>query len=256
MFLLDSLLVNGISFVLDKVATIADQELNDPDRQRERLLEAQLKLEAGEMTDEEFAAIEADVFERIREIKARSSPGRRSSMTSIAWREWRSPSTTTRREAAASSVESPPTYTVSSSPTVPVAARRARQCPRRRRRRVSFLRSRRRRPSLPMRRSTGFPATRLQKDLQDVEAISRHALAHASVVEFFFRSAPVIPLKLFTLFSSDERGQQHLRLAPRDADGGCSRISAAAKSGAYASSPASAKPSPRGRSRAAAIICR
>ncbi len=71
MFLLDSLLVNGISFVLDKVATIADQELNDPDRQRERLLEAQLKLEAGEMTDEEFAAIEKDVFERIREIKAR-----------------------------------------------------------------------------------------------------------------------------------------------------------------------------------------
>jgi hypothetical protein len=71
MFLLDSLLINGISFVLDKVATIADQELNDPDRQRERLLEAQLKLEAGEMTDEEFAAIEKDVFERIRKIKAR-----------------------------------------------------------------------------------------------------------------------------------------------------------------------------------------
>jgi hypothetical protein len=72
MFLLDSLLVNGISFVLDKVATIADQELNDPDRQRERLLEAQMKLESGEITDEEFAAIEADVFERIREIKART----------------------------------------------------------------------------------------------------------------------------------------------------------------------------------------
>ena len=72
MFLLDSLLVNGISFVLDKVATIADQELNDPDRQRERLLEAQMKLESGEISDAEFAAIEADVFERIREIKART----------------------------------------------------------------------------------------------------------------------------------------------------------------------------------------
>ena len=72
MFLLDSLLVNGISFVLDKIATVADQELNDPDRQRERLLEAQLKLESGEMTDEEFAAIEADVLARIREIKART----------------------------------------------------------------------------------------------------------------------------------------------------------------------------------------
>jgi hypothetical protein len=72
MFLLDSLLVNGISFVLDKVASIADQELNDPDRQRERLLEAQLKLESGEITEDEFAAIETDVFERIREIKART----------------------------------------------------------------------------------------------------------------------------------------------------------------------------------------
>jgi hypothetical protein len=74
MFLLDSLLINGISFVLDKVATIADAELNDPDRQRERLLEAQMKLDAGEISGEEFSAIEADVFDRIREIKARTQP--------------------------------------------------------------------------------------------------------------------------------------------------------------------------------------
>ena len=72
MFLLDSLLIGGIRFVLDKVATIADQEMNDPERQRERLLEAQLKLESGEISDKEFAVIEADVFERIREIKART----------------------------------------------------------------------------------------------------------------------------------------------------------------------------------------
>jgi hypothetical protein len=72
MFLLDSLLVGGIRFVLDKVATIAEQELNDPERQHGRLLEAQMKLESGEIDDAEFAAIEADVFERIREIKART----------------------------------------------------------------------------------------------------------------------------------------------------------------------------------------
>ena len=74
MFLLDSLLINGISFVLDKVAAVADAELNDPERQRERLLEAQLKLETGEMTEEEFGAVEADVFEKLREIKARTQP--------------------------------------------------------------------------------------------------------------------------------------------------------------------------------------
>ena len=74
MFLLDSLLINGISFVLDKVATIADAEVNDPERQRERLLEAQMRLENGEINDAEFSAIEADVFDRIREIKARTQP--------------------------------------------------------------------------------------------------------------------------------------------------------------------------------------
>ena len=56
-----------------------------------------------------------------------------------------------------------------------------------------------------MRHSSASRARALQQELQDVEAISRHALAHASVIEFFFRRAPVIPLKLFTLFSSDEK---------------------------------------------------
>ena len=45
----------------------------------------------------------------------------------------------------------------------------------------------------------------------DLEALSRHALAHASIVEFFFHRAPVIPLKLFTLFSEDERARRQLR---------------------------------------------
>jgi hypothetical protein len=55
-----------------------------------------------------------------------------------------------------------------------------------------------------------FSSERLQEDLQDLETVSRHALAHASVVEFFFRKAPVIPLQLFTLFSEDERARQQL----------------------------------------------
>jgi gas vesicle protein GvpG len=74
MFLLDDLLVGGLRFVLDKVATLADQELNDPDRQRERLLEAQMRLENGEIGRAEFRKIEADVFAQIREIKARTQP--------------------------------------------------------------------------------------------------------------------------------------------------------------------------------------
>jgi hypothetical protein len=52
---------------------------------------------------------------------------------------------------------------------------------------------------------TRFSEEELHKDLHDLEAVSRHALAHAAVIEFFFRRSPVIPLKLFTLFSSDDR---------------------------------------------------
>jgi len=56
-----------------------------------------------------------------------------------------------------------------------------------------------------------YNAEQLGNDLQDIDAISRHALAHASVVEFFFQRAPVIPLKVFTLFSSDEKLRDDLR---------------------------------------------
>jgi hypothetical protein len=56
-----------------------------------------------------------------------------------------------------------------------------------------------------------FAGETLQHELQDLEGISRHAVAHASVIEFFFRQAPVIPLKLFTLFSSDEKAREHVR---------------------------------------------
>jgi hypothetical protein len=55
-----------------------------------------------------------------------------------------------------------------------------------------------------------FSGDQLEQELQDIEAVSRHAMAHASMIEFFFRSAPVIPVKLFTLFSGDDRARRHL----------------------------------------------
>lgn len=55
-----------------------------------------------------------------------------------------------------------------------------------------------------------FSSDRLEQEMQDLEAVSRHALAHASVIESVFRKAPVIPLKLFTLFTADERVQHEL----------------------------------------------
>jgi hypothetical protein len=69
MFLIDDLLIGGLRFVLDKVATIADQELNDEERLRERLLNAQLANDLGEMSDEDFRTLEAEVLVRMREIR-------------------------------------------------------------------------------------------------------------------------------------------------------------------------------------------
>lgn len=56
-----------------------------------------------------------------------------------------------------------------------------------------------------------FAGDALQQELHDVEGISRHAIAHASVIEFVFRRGTVIPLKLFTMFSSDEKVIAHVR---------------------------------------------
>jgi len=68
-FILDTLLIGGIRFVLEKVAAAAEAEANDDSALREQLLEAQMKLELGELSDAEFAVIERDILERIREIK-------------------------------------------------------------------------------------------------------------------------------------------------------------------------------------------
>ena len=57
--------------MLDKVAAAVDTELNDDTALREQLLAAQMRLELGEMTDEEFATLEADILARLREIRER-----------------------------------------------------------------------------------------------------------------------------------------------------------------------------------------
>jgi len=74
MFILDSLLVGSLRFVLDKIVAAAEAELDDDSSLRERLLEAQMQLELGEISESAFAEIERDVLARIREIR-RSRPG-------------------------------------------------------------------------------------------------------------------------------------------------------------------------------------
>lgn len=71
MFILDTLVVGGLRFVFDKIAAAVDTELNDDTVLRERLLAAQMQVELGEMSEQEFASLEADILVRLREIRER-----------------------------------------------------------------------------------------------------------------------------------------------------------------------------------------
>jgi hypothetical protein len=69
MFILDSLLVGSLRFVLDKIVAAAEAETDNDTSLREELLEAQMQLELGEISESDFEAIERDVLARIRDIK-------------------------------------------------------------------------------------------------------------------------------------------------------------------------------------------
>jgi hypothetical protein len=71
MFILDSLMISGIRWTLETVVKAAEAEMNDDTALREQLLEAEMRREMGEITDDEFEEIEADLLGRIREIKER-----------------------------------------------------------------------------------------------------------------------------------------------------------------------------------------
>jgi hypothetical protein len=75
MFLLDSLLIDGISWTLKTVVTAAEAEMNDDTALREQLLAAEMQRELGEISDEDFADVERDLLARIRDIKERREGG-------------------------------------------------------------------------------------------------------------------------------------------------------------------------------------
>ncbi len=75
MFLLDSLMIAGIRWAIETTITAAEAEMNDDTALREQLLAAEMSREMGEISDEDFGEIEADLLARIREIKERREGG-------------------------------------------------------------------------------------------------------------------------------------------------------------------------------------
>jgi hypothetical protein len=75
MFILDSLMIAGIRWALETTVAAAEAEMNDDTALREQLLAAEMSREMGEISDEDFREIEADLLARIREIKERREGG-------------------------------------------------------------------------------------------------------------------------------------------------------------------------------------
>ena len=74
MFLIDDILlapVNGFKFILRQIQELANRELTDDTAIKEQLLELQMRLELGEVSEEEYAEAEAELFARLRVIRAR-----------------------------------------------------------------------------------------------------------------------------------------------------------------------------------------
>src|SRR2546430_15095826 len=74
MFFIDDLLlapVNGFKFILNQIQKMADSELNDDTVIKEQLLELQMRLELDEILEEEYKEREAELFARLRVIRAR-----------------------------------------------------------------------------------------------------------------------------------------------------------------------------------------
>jgi hypothetical protein len=74
MFILDRLLIGGLGFVFDKIASAADAERDDAASIKEEILALQMRLELGEISDEDFAAEERDLLDRLRAAREEDRP--------------------------------------------------------------------------------------------------------------------------------------------------------------------------------------
>jgi hypothetical protein len=62
--------VAGIRWSLNKVVQVAEEELTDDAPVKQELMELQMKLELGDITDDEYVEQEARLMARLREVRA------------------------------------------------------------------------------------------------------------------------------------------------------------------------------------------
>ena len=74
MLLIDDLLlmpIDGMKFIFRTLARVAEEQYTDDAPVKERLLELQLRLESGELTENEYVEEEAAILRELREIENR-----------------------------------------------------------------------------------------------------------------------------------------------------------------------------------------
>ena len=72
MFIIDTILlapIKGIIWLGEKIKEVADKELNDEGRIKEKLMELQFKLELDEISEEEYNRQEKELLERLDAIR-------------------------------------------------------------------------------------------------------------------------------------------------------------------------------------------
>ncbi len=77
-FLLDDILllpikgpIAGFRWIMSTIQKMADEELMNDQPWKERLIELQMRLEVGEISEDEYVVEEAAVFQALRDIRAR-----------------------------------------------------------------------------------------------------------------------------------------------------------------------------------------
>ncbi|MFL6300899.1 MAG: gas vesicle protein GvpG [Terriglobales bacterium] len=74
MFLIDDLLllpIDGMKFIFRTLAKVAEEQYTDDAPVKEKLLELQVRLEEGKVTEEEYVQEEAAILRELREIENR-----------------------------------------------------------------------------------------------------------------------------------------------------------------------------------------
>ena len=74
MLFLDDLLlspITGFKFILRTLARVAEEQYTDDAPLKERLLELQVQLDSGNITEEQYLVEEAEIFRELRQIENR-----------------------------------------------------------------------------------------------------------------------------------------------------------------------------------------